>query len=63
MARVKDWLIDMECAVGDAIDKGLTDPKEILMFVRKQIGNADETYVRNLILQHGDFDQYYFQCE
>lgn len=52
MARVKDWLIDMESAVGEALDKGFRDPKEIIQYCKKVLGKVDEDYIRECIHQY-----------
>lgn len=51
MARVKDWLIDMESCVGEALEKGLVDPKDIIQYCKKAIGKVDENYVRECVRQ------------
>ena len=52
MARVKDWLIEMESTVGEALDRGLRDHMEIIKFCKKCIGNIDEQYIRECIRQY-----------
>jgi hypothetical protein len=49
MARVKDWLIDMECAVHEALEQGHVDIKEIIMYCKKAIGHVDENYIRECV--------------
>jgi hypothetical protein len=49
MARVKDWLIDMECYAFEAQEKGIHDVNEIVRYCRKQMGPVDERYIREMI--------------
>lgn len=49
MARVKDWLIDMESCVWEAQEKGLTDVNAIVKYCKKQMKNVDEGYVREMV--------------
>ena len=62
MARVKDWLIDMECAVGEAIEEGLRDPKEVIQYCKKAIGRVDENYIRECMNQYDDKYYPYEYC-
>lgn len=49
MARVKDWLIDMECVCWEAQEKGLTDVNDIIKYCKKNMKNCDESYIRELV--------------
>ena len=62
MARVKDWLIDMEQAVGEALDRGLRDPKDILQYSKRVLGRVDENYIRECINQYEGPDYQYEYC-
>jgi hypothetical protein len=48
MARVKDWLIDMESYAWEAQEKGITDVNGIVKYCKKHMGNVDERYIREL---------------
>ena len=58
MARVKDWLIDMEDAVYYALSKGLTSYEDIVSFVKKSIGVCDEDYICEYLLSYYYDDEY-----
>jgi hypothetical protein len=47
MARVKDWLIDMEGYAWEAIQKGLS-LNETIAYVKRNMKNVDESYIRQL---------------
>lgn len=47
MARVKDWMIDMEELTGQALSKGLT-LEEAIVYVRANIRYVDENYIRRI---------------
>lgn len=49
MARVKDWLIDMESCVWEAQEQGITDVNAIVKYCKKQMKNVDEGYVRDMV--------------
>jgi hypothetical protein len=49
MARVKDWLIEMESFVWEAQEKGITDANAVVKYCKKYMGNVDERYIRELI--------------
>jgi len=44
MARVKDWMIDMDDYVYEACSRGMS-LKETLVYVRSQMKNVDSSYV------------------
>ena len=52
MARVKDWLIDMEGYTWEAIHKGLT-LKQTIEYVKKNMKNIDESYIRHIYEEFG----------
>ena len=56
MARIKDWLIDMEESVYYALSKGITSHEEIVSFVKKSMDVCDEDYIRDVI------DEYLISC-
>ena len=49
MARVKDWLIDMESTAWEAQEKGITDVNDIVKYCKKNMKNCDEGYIRELV--------------
>lgn len=49
MAKVKDWLIDMEYHVFNAYENGINDINEIVRYCRKQMSSpVDESYIREV---------------
>lgn len=48
MARVKDWLIDMECYTFEAMDRGITNLDEIYAYVNRYV-MADRQYIKTLV--------------
>ena len=62
MARVKDWLIDMECVCWEAQEKGLTDVNEIVKYCKKNMKNCDEGYIRELLEGRSRSDVQYQPC-
>lgn len=51
MAKVKDWLIDMESYTWEAIQKGL-DVKSTIAYVKRNMKNVDESYIRKIYEDH-----------
>ena len=49
MARVKDWMIDMESAVYDAIEKGFSTYDDVIAYVNTVMRNVDRGYVREVL--------------
>lgn len=47
MAKVKDWLIDIENYTWEAINEGLS-LKDTIAYVKRNMKNVDESYVRRL---------------
>lgn len=47
MARIKDWLIDMEAYTWAAIEANLSI-KDTIAYVKAHVGMVDESYVRRL---------------
>lgn len=47
MARVKDWMIDMEDYTWQAIQRGMS-LSETIVFVKKNLKSADESYIRRI---------------
>jgi hypothetical protein len=51
MARVKDWLIDMESYTWEAIEKGLS-LNETIAYVRRNMKDIDSSYVEEIYKQY-----------
>lgn len=51
MARVKDWLIDMESYTWEAIEKGLS-LSETIAYVKRNMKHFDSSYVEEIYKQH-----------
>lgn len=47
MARVKDWIIDMESYTWAAIEANLS-LKETIAYVKRHMKNVDESYIRRI---------------
>lgn len=47
MARVKDWLIDMEELTWSAMQKGYSI-SETIAYVRRHLKTIDENYIRQI---------------
>lgn len=47
MARVKDWLIDIESYTWEAIQKGMS-LNETIAYVKRNMKNVDESYIRQI---------------
>lgn len=63
MARVKDWLIDMESTAWEAQEGGLTDVNEIVKYCRARMGVIDERYIREMVEGRTIYDGQYEPCE
>jgi hypothetical protein len=50
MARVKDWLIDIESYTWEAIEKGLS-LKDTIAYVKRNMKNVDTSYVEEVYRQ------------
>lgn len=51
MAKVKDWLMDMEHNTWVSISKG-NSLKETIAYVKRNMKNVDESYVRQVYEDH-----------
>jgi hypothetical protein len=49
MAKIKDWLIDMEEATSRAYEEGLS-LEDALLKVKKELVHIDEEYIKNVYL-------------
>lgn len=47
MARVKDWLMEMEELTWNAIERGMS-LSETISYVRKHLRVIDESYIRRI---------------
>lgn len=60
MARVKDWLIDMENYCFEAQEKGIENINEIVKYCRVKMGcPVDERYIREFCENRSFIDDYY----
>ena len=62
MARVKDWLIDMESYAWEAQQKGITDVNGIVKYCKKHMGSCDEGYIRELVEGRTHLKSTYVPC-
>lgn len=53
MARVKDWLIDIESYTWEAIDKGLS-LKETIAYVKRNMKYIDESYIHQIYEEYSN---------
>jgi hypothetical protein len=47
MARIKDWLIDMESYIWDSYSRGMT-LDETIKYVKSKMKNVDISYIENV---------------
>lgn len=53
MAKMKDWMMDMESHIGDAyFDQGITDPDDVVEYVREKMNIIDERYIRQYLKEN-----------
>lgn len=53
MARVKDWLIDIENYTWEAIQKDMS-LNETIAYVKRNMKNVDESYVRQIYEEYAN---------
>ena len=46
MAKVKNWMMDMEETVNDAVDSGCTNIEDVITHCNENLTYVDEDYVR-----------------
>ena len=47
MGRMKDWMMDMEEHVDDAVMSGAKSTDDVVAYVQTQMGICDESYIRS----------------
>lgn len=53
MAKIKDWLIDMENMVYEALERGFTSYEDVLAYVNTYMV-ADSDYVREVLVKFNE---------
>jgi hypothetical protein len=51
MGRVKDWMMDMEESVVDAVNLGAKTQNDVVSYVKTNMAMVDETFVRKFTQQ------------
>ena len=46
MGRMKDWMIDMEEHIGEAVQSGAQDEQEVLEYVQKTMQIVDRNFIK-----------------